>query len=153
MFGGRGNRLMSARNSISFALAEFHKAKSVKFVGVGIYIFICVSGTGRDRDECACGNSHAIGKCERAQCKTAHSHWRDGVCTSAFRIGTQREFNKQRAKPSARWVSRRKLSILCILSIPAFVQPSSLITASTSSRRGSIYSGFARRRYNTCANV
>ena len=70
-----------------------------------------------------------------------------------FVVGMLKEFNAQRARPSTRWVSRRKLSILCILSIPAFVQPSSAITASTSSRRGSIYSGFARRRYNTCVSV
>jgi hypothetical protein len=56
-------------------------------------------------------------------------------------------------RPSIRWVSLTKLSILCILSIPAFVQPSSATTASTSWRRGSIYWGFARRRYNICVRV
>src|SRR6266404_4834621 len=64
-----------------------------------------------------------------------------------------KEPNERKVMPSSRWVSQRKLSILCILSIPAFVQPSSLITASTSCRRGSIYSGWARRRYNTCVIV
>src|SRR6266404_5202727 len=63
------------------------------------------------------------------------------------------ELNEPKEMPSSRWVSRRKLSILCILSIPSFVQPSSLITASTSCRRGSIYSGWERRRYNTCVIV
>src|SRR6266436_8449421 len=55
--------------------------------------------------------------------------------------------------PSSRCVSRRKLSIWYILSIPAFVQPSSLVTVSTSLRRGSIYSGLERSRYNNCAIV
>ncbi len=64
-----------------------------------------------------------------------------------------KECNERVAKPSNRWVSRSKLSILYILSIPAFVQPSSLITASTSWRRDSIYSGLERRRYNTCVVV
>src|SRR6266702_7662015 len=56
-------------------------------------------------------------------------------------------------KPSTRWDSRKKLSILCILSIPALVQPSSATAVSTSWRRGSIYSGLDRRRYNTFVNV
>jgi hypothetical protein len=63
------------------------------------------------------------------------------------------EYNERELKPSNRWVSRSKLSILYILSIPDFVQPSSLITASTSWRRDSIYSGLERRRYNTCVIV
>src|SRR6266403_128095 len=63
------------------------------------------------------------------------------------------ELNEPTMMPSSRWVSRTKLSTLCILSIPSFVQPSSLITASTSCRSGSIYSGWARRRYNTCVIV
>src|SRR6266446_10736431 len=65
----------------------------------------------------------------------------------------EKELNEPKVMPSSRWVSRMKLSILCILSIPSFVQPSSLTTASTSCRRGSIYSGWARRRYNTCVIV
>src|SRR6266436_1020275 len=64
-----------------------------------------------------------------------------------------KELNEPKMMPPSRWVSRTKLSTLCILSIPSFVQPSSLITASTSCRRGSIYSGWARRRYNTCVIV
>src|SRR6266436_1836579 len=63
------------------------------------------------------------------------------------------ELNEPKVMPSNRWVSRRKLSILCIVSIPTFVQPSSLITASTSCRRGSIYSGWERSRYNTCVII
>jgi hypothetical protein len=74
MFSGRGHRLMSARQGIPFALAELRKAKAVEFIGVWIDSFICVSGTCRNGDKCACGNSHAIGKCERAQCETAHGH-------------------------------------------------------------------------------
>jgi len=62
-------------------------------------------------------------------------------------------YNEREVKPSNGWVSRRKQSTLCILSIPAFVQPSSLITASTNWRRDSIYSGLERRRYNTCVIV
>src|SRR6266702_1441501 len=55
--------------------------------------------------------------------------------------------------PSTRWDSRKKLSILCILCIPALVQPSSATAVSTSWRRGSIYSGLERRRYNTSVDV
>ncbi len=64
-----------------------------------------------------------------------------------------KESNGRMDRPSSRWVSLRKLSILCNLSIPPFVHPSSSITASTSSRSGSIYSGLARRRYKTWVNV
>src|SRR6266403_1513916 len=79
---------------------------------------------------------------------------RCGGRISASYLGVlEKEPNERKVMPSSRWVSQRKLSILCILSIPAFVQPSSLITASTSCRRGSIYSGWARRRYNTCVIV
>src|SRR6266403_1128728 len=76
---------------------------------------------------------------------------RANQCLISGMIG--KEPNERKAMPPNRWVSRRKLSILCILSIPAFVQPSSLITASTSCRSGSIYSGWERRRYNTCIIV
>jgi hypothetical protein len=154
MFARRGDRLMSACHSIPFALAELSKAKSIKFIGVWIDSLICMSGTGRDGNECACGNRHTIGKCERAQCKAAQGHWENVAHTSVFRSWTlKKESNEQRPRPSSRWDSRRKLSILCILSIPAFVQPSSATTASTSWRRGSTYSGCARRRYNSWVRV
>ena len=65
----------------------------------------------------------------------------------------RRESNERPMKVLSRRLSRRKLSILYILSIPAFVQPSSLITASTSSRRGLRYSGLERRRYRSCVAV
>ena len=111
--------------------------------------FVSMNGSGRYGDDCACGNSHTIGKCKWAQHKTIQGDWEEACLTSAF-FTRNREYNKRMARPSIRWVSLRRLSILCILSIPAFVQPSSLITASTSRRSGSIYSGWARRRYNTC---
>ena len=44
-----------------------------------------MSGIGRDGDKCACGNSHTVGKCERAQRNTPHGHWEDGARTLAFR--------------------------------------------------------------------
>jgi hypothetical protein len=44
-----------------------------------------MSSTGRNRDNCARGNSHTIGKCERAQRETGRGHWKDGARTSAFR--------------------------------------------------------------------
>ena len=44
-----------------------------------------------------------------------------------------------------RWDSLMKLSILCIWSSPALVQPSDLTTSSTSSRRGCVYSGKVAR--------
>jgi hypothetical protein len=68
-------------------------------------------------------------------------------------FGVLKGSNGRVLRPSSRWVSRRKLSILYILSTPAFIQPSSLITALTSSRRGSRYSGLTRRRYKTCVTV
>ena len=146
--------MVSARQgSTTLTLTELQKAISVKFIGVWIDSFIQMSGNGGNGDMCASGNSDTIGKCERAQREADPSHWKDGTRTSAFRVMLKKESNKQRAGSSSRWDSRRKLSILCILSIPAFVQPSSLITASTSWRRGSIYSGFARRRYNAWVNV
>jgi len=52
--------------------------------------------------------------------------------------------------PQSDLSARKKLSIL---SIAALVQPSSATTPSTSWRRGSIYSGRERRRYNTWVSV
>ena len=154
MFIGHGHRLMSACYSIPFALAELCKAKAVELLGVWIDYFIPMSGNAWNRDVCARGNPHTVGKCERAQCKAGH-HWENESRRLTFELGMPKEKNldEQRPKTSSRWVSRRKLSILCILSIPAFVHPSSVITASTSWRRGSVYSGFARRRYNACVRV
>src|SRR6266850_1494938 len=144
------NHLMSSCRIIPFTLAELRKAKPVKFVGVPINSFISMSGAGWHGDKCACGNSYAIGKCEWAQSETAHDNC--GKVRRAhqrFVLGPlEKESNERRVKPSTRWLSRKKLSILCILSIAAFVQPSSATTASTSWRRGSIYSGLERRRYN-----
>ena len=64
-----------------------------------------------------------------------------------------REAGEPRPIVSIRWVSRTKLSSLCILSIPAVIQPSSATAAWISRRRGSTYSGYERRRYNICVNV
>ena len=154
MFGRRGDCLISACCGIPFTLAKFRKAKSVEFIRIGIVSLICMSSTGREGDKCARGNRHTVGKRERAQRKAAHGHWKDVAHTSAFRFRMLKTVNnEQRPKPSTRWLSRRKLSTLCILSIPAFVQPSSAITVSISWRRGSIYSGLARRRYNNCVSV
>ena len=137
-----------------FALAELRKAKTVKFIGVRIDSFISMGGTGRNGDECACGNSHTVGKCERAQRETGHDHWGKVHAYQQFVLALLgKESDERVVRPSIRWVSLTKLSILCILSIPAFVQPSSATTASTSWRRGSIYCGFARRRYNICVIV
>jgi hypothetical protein len=153
MFAGSGDRLISACHGIS-SLAELRKAKSVKFIGVRIDSFIRLNGICRDGNKRPCRNSHAIGKCERAHGKTTSRYLIMGRAHQHVVFGRQKKrSNEQWARPSIRWVSRMKLSILCILSIPTFVHPSCLITASTSSRRGSIYSGFARRRYNTCVNV
>src|SRR6266576_1279025 len=108
----------------------------------------------RDGDGRARGNRHTVGKCERAQRETAHGDWEETESGSVSRTwGAEEGPNELAPIPSSRWVSRRKLSILYILSIPAFIQPSSLITASTSSRRGSRYSGWARRRYKICVTV
>ena len=157
IFAGRGDRLMLARHGFSFTLAKPRKAKSVEFIGVWIDSFVCMSSTGRNGDKCAWGNGHAIGKCERAPYKTGYRHWKDRPHMMAHQNFVlqmlKKESDEQMPRPSIRWVSRRKLSILCILSIPAFVQPSSEITVSTSRRRGSRYSGFASSRYNICASV
>ena len=72
---------------------------------------------------------------------------------SISRIWDAERSNGRVVRPLSRRVSRRKLSILYILSTPAFVQPSSLITVLTSSRRGSRNSGLARRRYKTLVVV
>ena len=74
MFAGSGHRLISARHFIPFVFAKFPKAESVKFIGIWINFFICMGGTGRDGDKCACGNSHTIGKRERAQREAAHDN-------------------------------------------------------------------------------
>ena len=144
--------MISACRCVSLTFAELRKAKSIECIGIMIGCFVSMSGTARYGYECACRNSHTIGKCEWAQHKTNQGDWEEARLTSAV-CTRDREYNERRPRPSTRWVSLRKLSILCILSTPAFVQPSSLITASTSSRRGSRYSGLARRRYKTCVTV
>ena len=75
--------MISVRHGILFTLSELRKAESVKFIGVRIDSFVCVNGAGRDGDKCARRNSHAIGKRERTQCKTANGHWKEAH-TSAF---------------------------------------------------------------------
>jgi hypothetical protein len=65
---------MSACHAIPFALAELRKAKSVKFIGVWVDSFVRMNGTCRDGYKCACGNCHAIGKCERAQRQTVEGN-------------------------------------------------------------------------------
>ena len=145
---------MSTCHGIPFAFAELRKPKSV-IIEVWIDSFVSMNGSDWKGDNCARRNCHAVGKCERGQCKMNCDHWKDGCAHQKSVFGAQKkEFNEQEDRPSSRWDSRRKLSILCILSIPAFVhvQPSSVITVSTSSRRGLIYSGFASQ-YNTCVSV
>jgi hypothetical protein len=144
--------LIPAGRCLPLTFAELRKAKSVECIGIMIFCFVPMSDIARCGDERACGNCHTIRKCEWAQRKTSQGDWEGARLTSAF-LSRDREYNEQRPRPSTRWVSLRKLSILCILSTPAFVHPSSLITASTSWRSGSKYSGWARRRYNTCMSV
>ena len=102
----------------------------------------------QDRDKCACGNRHIIGKCERAHRETGHRDREEAGSKSASRTYLERKenHNEPELKSSNHWVPRSKLSTLYIFSIPSFVQPSSLITTSTSWRRDSVYSGLERRR-------
>jgi hypothetical protein len=153
MFSGSGDRLISA--CMPFNFTKFHKAKSVEFIRVCIDSFIRMSGTGRDGDDCPCGNSHAVGKRERTQRETPHRNCEEAIrkiCILYLGYWGKKS-NERRVKPSSRRDSLRKLSILYILSIPAFVQPSSLVTVSISLRSGSIYSELERRRYKTCMTV
>src|SRR6266566_3210484 len=101
-----------------------------------------MSGSSRDGDDSARGNRHTVGKCERAQHETDRGNWEEAESGSVSRNSRGRS-NERMEKPLSRWLSRRKLSILYILSTPAFVQPSSSIAATASSRRGSRYSGLA----------
>jgi len=134
---GCGDSLIFVFRFIPIALTELRKPKSVEYIRVCEDSSVSVSGTRRNGDFCACWNSHAVGKCEWAQHETAQGPWEGAKGESVpHQCLTPRvhrkEPNERKVTPSNRWVSRRKLSILCILSIPAFVQPSSLITASTS---------------------
>ena len=70
-----GDRLITARHCVPDILAKLREAKSVEFNGVWIVSFVSMSGTSWDGDKCACGNSHTIGKCERAQRETVHCNW------------------------------------------------------------------------------
>jgi hypothetical protein len=75
MFVGCGDRLVSARcHGIPLTLAKLRKAKSVEFIRVWKDSFIPMRGTGRGGDKRACGNSHAVGKCERAPRETGHGN-------------------------------------------------------------------------------
>ena len=86
MFTGRGHRLMSVCDGIPFTLAEPRKAKAVEYIGVWTESIINMNGTGRKGDKYARRNNHAIWKCERARCKTASGHRKDGARASAFLI-------------------------------------------------------------------
>ncbi len=67
---------------IPFALTIFRKPKSVEYIWVREDSFVSMSGTRRNGDFCACGNSHTVGKCERAQHETAHGAWEDAESES-----------------------------------------------------------------------
>jgi hypothetical protein len=73
MFVGCGDRLVSAR-CIPLTLAKLRKAKSVEFIRVWKDSFFPMSGPGRDGDKRACGNSHTVGKCERAHRETGQGN-------------------------------------------------------------------------------
>ena len=154
MFVGRRDRVIFVCLCImSLDFAKVRKTKSVEFLGVWIDPFIRMSsGARRDRDGRARGKRHTVGKCKWTQHETVHRYWEEAESELVLGV-PRRESNERTPKPSSRWVSRMKLSILYILSSPAFVQPSSLMAAPTSSRRGSRYSGLARRRYKTCVAV
>ena len=123
---------------IPLTLTKLCTAKSVEFIHVWKFSFIHMSGTAWDGDKCACGNSHTVGNFERANRETGHGDWKEGGENQRLVLGIlEKKYGRREARPSARWVSQIKLSILYILSIPA--KPSSLITASTSWRRDSIY--------------
>jgi hypothetical protein len=49
-------------------------------------ILSSMSGTGRDGDSRARGNRHTVGKCERAQSKTARENWEEAESVSVSRI-------------------------------------------------------------------
>ncbi len=133
LFVGYGDSSMSILRPIPFTFTELRKPESVEYIRVCDDSFVSMSGTRRNGDFGACRNGHAVGKGERAQRKTAQGPWENVEGESVPHTwGAGKELNERKTMPSSRWVSRRKLSILCILSIPAFVQPSSLITASTS---------------------
>ena len=153
--GGSRDQSVSICDGIPLTLAELRKAKSVKLVRILIECFVCMSGFGREGNEGACRNGYAIGKRKWAQRETSRGNWQNvGRTASAVRnLMLGKVDNELMLCPSIRRVSRTKLSILCIFSIPVFVQPSSATTASTSLRRGSRCSGWERRRYNTCVTV
>ena len=85
MFVGHGDGLISACRCIPLTLAKLRKARSVKFIRVRVNSFISMSGIGRDRDERSRGNSHTIGKCERALCATIHGDWEEAESESISR--------------------------------------------------------------------
>ena len=58
-----------------------------------------MSCTGRDGDKCAGGNSHTIGKRERAQRETGHGNWEEVESKSASRTwGTEEEIKRTKGK-------------------------------------------------------
>ncbi len=140
MWASKALTSLAAKNRSGLA------TKCGRLYRVRIDSFISMGGTGWEGDKCACGNSHTVGKCQRAQRETGHDHWgKVHAYQRSVLALLGKESDEWMVRPSICWVSLKKLSILCILSIPAFVQPSSATTASTSRRRGSIYPGFARR--------
>ena len=66
---------MPTRHSIPFALAELREAKSIEFARILETFFIAMGSFGWEGNEGACGNSHAIGKCERAQREAGRDNW------------------------------------------------------------------------------
>ena len=78
LFARCRNSSVSTYRVVTPALAQLRKTKAVKFLRVQKVSFVLVSSTRWNGDKCACGNSHAIGKRERAQRETVHDHWRKG---------------------------------------------------------------------------
>src|SRR5712671_7206520 len=110
LFARHRNCLVSTYRGITLALAQLRKTKPVKFLSVRKDSFVLVSSTRWNGDECACGDSHAIGKRERAQRETAHDHWRkDKRIHQEFTLrmlgrgnATNRFLNRQAAVSPAR---------------------------------------------------
>ncbi len=74
---GYGDRLIYVLRFIPFALTELLKPKSIEHIRVCEDSFVSMNSTRRNGDLCACGNYHAVGKCEWAQHETAQGPWED----------------------------------------------------------------------------
>lgn len=142
--------LVFRRRSVFTHVGE---TKAIEFHGIWVYVSFVVNRPPSAREESSLRKMCTVRKGKASRLCNAACH-DNCVCISA--CSRQERTSRMYARapnPSYRIDSRMKLSILSIFPIAAFVHPSSLMMASTSSLRGKIYSGWAASWKRACVKL